>query len=331
VVKSSQADGVEMLASKGKLSLWGPYLTHVSILIIFFGAILGNILGFGGYTAINEGSSTSKYYRDSTQSEANLGFRVALRKFEIGHDIRHNPTAYRSDLVVYEGNNIVAQKVIDVNHPLTYKGVSFFQSDYGLAGLIVKITSPSGETQRLGFDLGAQSGPHGRTYAVTGEPFKEISVGGKTLTVFVHNFLPDYSGKPDTTTSFLPINPAAKIMVNDRLPEYKGLDAWSNLNWLEVGKSAKYKGFTVTLEDVVDYTGLQVSRNPGLPIIYIGFGLLLLGVFLSFYVVHKIVRLRIAADGGDVTVLMGASSREEPTVFDADFQRLRDNYRGDQS
>ena len=323
VIKSTDTGDVVLLAAKGALNLWGPYLTHLSLLVIFLGAILGNMLGFNGFTGIDEGGSTSVYVVNGDQKESNLGFRVALRKFEIDYDAAHNPTAYKSDLAIYEGDRLAAEKVIDVNHPLTYKGISFFQSDYGLSGLVIKITAPNGESMHVPFDLSTENGPHGKMYVIAGEPFKEAKIGGKTLTVFVHDFMADYSSESGAPMSFLPLNPAAKILINDRLPEYKGMDAWSRLGWLEEGKSAPYKGFVVTLEEVVDYTGLQVSRNPGLPIIYLGFCLLLAGVFLSFYVPHRVMRLRITAQEHGVTLVIGASSKDVSSVFDKDFDRIR--------
>jgi cytochrome c biogenesis protein len=93
---------------------------------------------------------------------------------------------------------------------------------------------------------------------------------------------------------------------------------------MTASQSAKYKGFTVTLERFVSYTYLQVSRNPGLPVIYAGFALMVLGVFMSFYVTHKIIRVNIAQSDDGVSVTMGASSRAEPAVFEKDFKRLRD-------
>ena len=324
ITKDNGDEDTAMFAAKGRFGLWGPYMTHLSLLIIFIGAVFGNHMGFKGYTAIHEGGYTSTYANDSNKREENLGFRVGLRKFEIGHDTKGNPTAYRSDLQVFEGDNLVAEKVIDVNHPLTYKGVSFFQYDYGLSGLVVKITELDGQTNYVDFEVETGSGPFGKTYTVAGELFKQVPVGRKTLTIFIHDLVADYSTESDSGQSDLPINPAIKIMVNYRFPEYKGRDAWSKLGWLEVGKSANFRGVTVTLDDVVDYTTLQVSKNPGLPIVYIGFALLLAGVFLSFYVPYRIIRIRIHHTGSSVTVVTGASSREDKAVFDHDFKRIGD-------
>lgn len=271
----------------GRLGIWGPYLTHLSILVIFAGAILGSRLGFEGYTTIVEGEYTETCLLKDSGQEKNLGFRVMLRKFTIEHDENRNPTGYKSDLVIFNGGKTAAKKIIDVNHPLTYKGVSFFQSDYGLDCIVLKITAPNGETAWIPFSIDTQDGPDGKQYDV--ETLKQVRVGGKKLTIFIHNFAPDYVGGEQVNASFMPINPAAQIVLNDQFPEYKGLIAWSNLGWFKKSDSKKYKGFTVTMEEIADYTGLQVVKNPGLPIIYAGFGMMLVGVFISFYLAqgHK--------------------------------------------
>lgn len=323
VRRESEGDDVVLHAARGSISLWGPFLTHLSILVIFVGAIVGGALGWEGYTTITEGKSTETYYRQGADDRSDLGFRVALRKFSIGYDEQHNPTAYRSDLRVYRGADLVAQKVIDVNHPLTYRGVSFHQTDYGLSGLTLKVTAPNGESVRVPFDIETGNGSNGKVYSISGEPFKQVKIGGKKLTIFVHDFVPDYAAGHQAGMSFLPINPAASVMVNDRFPEYKGLDAWSKLGWLALSKSNSYKGFAITLDDVVDYTGLGVSRNPGLPIIYTGFGLLLIAVFLAFYVSHMVIRVRISPSKGGAAVTAGAASRLEDSSFDRDFARIR--------
>ena len=324
VMQSHSGDAVVMRATRGGLSAWGPYLTHLSILVIFAGAIAGNILGFNGYTDITEGQSVETYYGRNNEQRLPLGFSVELRDFRIEQDASGNPTAYKSDLAVYDRGKLVARKVIDVNHPLTYKGVSFFQSSYGLAPLVVGITAPDGEKARVAFELQTQPGPRGMQHVIAGEPFKQIELAGKLLTVFVHNFSPDHGGGEAASESSLAPSPAINVMINDRLPEYKGLDAWSRLGWVTRSAPVTYKGFAVTLEEVLDYTGLQVSKNPGLPVVYAGFGLLLAGVFLSFYVVHRVVRVRIQPSKEGAAVLVGATCRGGPLVFDRDFKRLHD-------
>ena len=323
VLRGQDGGDAVLYASKGRPGIWGPYLTHLSILVIFAGAILGNRLGFHGRVAIAEGDWTDSYYLEDSGRERDLGFRLALRRFAIEHDKDRNPTGYKSDLQIFEGGKLAAGKVIDVNHPLTYKGISFFQADYGLSSVVIKVTGPNGDTERFSLDVETQDTPAGKQYFISSDPWKEVRLGGGKLTIFVHDLAPDYIGGERINASDMPLNPAIRIMANDRLPEYRGLDAWSKLGWLAVSDSAKYKGFTITLEKAVDYTGLGVAYNPGLPTIYSGFGLMLLGVFIAFYVSHKVIRVRVSSSGGGAAVLIGGMSRSDPSALDKDFERLR--------
>jgi len=326
VLRADEGQDVALYASRGRLSIWGPYLTHLSILAIFVGAILGNQLGLDGVTAVKEGGYADTAYVRKTEREQELGFRVALQKFTIRHDAQHNPTAYQSDLEILDGGRLVMRKVIDVNHPLTYKGVSFFQSDCGLSSVLLKVTGPNGETAWLPFDVDTRTEMGKKLYSMSGMPFKQINIGGKKLTVYVHDIVPDYVGGEEINASDLPINPAVLVMVNDRLPEYKGLDAWSDRVWLTESQSTSLKGYKITLDNVADYTVLQVVRNPGLPIVYTGFGLMLVGVFVSFYVTRKVIRIRISPSKKGALVAVGATSRADALAFDADFTRLHEAF-----
>lgn len=322
----SEADQSYILASKGRLSIWGPYLTHLSILVIFFGAIFGSWFGFHGFTNIIEGKETTSFHRfgDGDQ-KSDLGFKLALRRFTIEADSKHNATAYKSDVVVSDGGKIAAKKVIEVNQPLTYKGVSFFQSDFGLAGIIVQVTAPNGETAIIPFNVETRNSSDGKEYLISDQPYKTVSIGGKKITVFIHDFVPDYVGGDKVNAGFMPLNPAIQVLANDRLPEYRGLDAWERLGWIPESMGTNYKGFIISLADAVPYTGLEVSKNPCLPIIYAGFGLMLIGIFVSFYVTHKVLRVAVSPSGkSGVKVVLGATSRGGTEVFDRDFEKIRE-------
>lgn len=326
VAEERDSDDVALVASKGNGGLWGPYLTHLSILVIFIGAIYGGLFGFEGYTTITEGQSTSAYMHRGSNSMANLGFRVALRDFRVEYDEHHNPTAYKSDLQVYEGSKLVVQKVIDVNHPLTHRGISFHQSDYGMDSLVLKVTDPAGKSEYVTFAIETGASPMGKEFALAGEPFREIRLGGGKVTIFAHDFIPDYSEEHHAVSSTLPINPAIMLMANDRFPEYKGLEAWSNLGWLETSKPVEYKDLTIELERAVDYSGLQVSSNPGLYVIYAGFGIMLFGLFLSFYIQRMILRARVSTANKGSVIVVGATCRAGADVFDNDFRRLQETF-----
>ena len=52
------------------------------------------------------------------------------------------------------------------------------------------------------------------------------------------------------------------------------------------GLSTDVNGVTLSVLEVIGSTGLQIKADPGIPIVYAGFGLLMLGVMMS-YVSHS--------------------------------------------
>lgn len=318
---TAQRDGestVVLFAVKGLFGIWGPYLTHLSVLVILIGAVMGSIIGFHGYMIIPEGQYADSCYLERSGERRVLGFRIELRDFRIEHDEHHNPTGYKSYLVVYDKGRPVAEKVIDVNDPLSYKGISFFQADYGLAQLVIRVTDPAGKSERFLVDVDVVDTGAGKQYAIS-RPWLETEDG--KLTLYLHGFVPDYVGGRQISASDVPINPAVQLMANEQYPERR--DSWERLEWLEASQFLKFKGFTIGLEKVIDYTRLDVSYNPALIVVYLGFALMLIGVFLSFYVCHKVIRARISESEDGVTVLLGAISKSEPSVFGGDFDRVR--------
>lgn len=321
VSRETSGDGICIYAVKGRAGFWGPHVTHVSLLVIFIGAVYGHLLGSEGYTTIQENGRTQGYYPTGQQVKTPLGFDVALKSFTIKHDSKHNPIGYKSDLEVYDGGKLVDHKVIDVNHPLTYKGLSFYQADYGLSTLVVRITAPNGQELRIPYQIHQEDTAQGRTYSVAENTVTGFTLAGKKLTILVHKLVPDYMGEGQNGT-MLPLNPAVEVMLNDRYPEYKGMEAWTLLGWMTESQTAKYKGFTVTIEKIVSYTGLQVSHNPGLPVVYLGFGLMILGVILSLYMSPKIIRVLLTPATQGTAVAVGSTAPQMPGNPDKDIQRL---------
>ena len=322
----SEGKAISIYAAKGRACIWGPYLTHLSILVIFAGAIYGGKTGSMGSVNIYEGNRVSQYVSENTEKVLPFGFEVGLKTFKVEYDNGMNPTAFKSDLQIYKNGKQVAQKVIDVNHPLSYKGFTLFQSSYGLfAAVEVNVTAPDGTSVLIPYSVESQHTENGLEYVITDDPLKQFKLGGKVLTLYVHNVAPNYVGGEQVNAGMLPKNPGVQVMINDNFsPEHKNLKDWRSLGWLTTSTSADYKGFTVTLGRAVNFTGLSVSRNPGLPVIYLGFTLMILGVFASFYLSFKVIRISIAPSAKGVSVVMGASSKAEMSTFDKDFKRLRD-------
>ena len=125
---------LHLYAEKGIISRFGVYVTHLSIIIIFIGAIIGNVLGFKGFANIVEGESVRTIPTRGGTNHVDLGFAVRCNKFWVDFYPSGQPKEYASDLSVLENGREVLRKKIVVNDPLQYKGIWFYQSSYGSAG-----------------------------------------------------------------------------------------------------------------------------------------------------------------------------------------------------
>lgn len=350
VVTKGTKDGAVMLhASKGRFSIWGPYLTHLSLLVIFLGAIYGGLVGYEGYITIHEGERTNQYQLTKTDKLANLNFDLGLDSFNMPYEtkieidprtkqefITHALTSYQSNVKVYEGSDKpVFEKSIEMNRPLSYKGISFFQTSYGIDSVELKITAPNGESAETSFPIITEQGQRfDFARNETGLAILKPEMGGSTLWILGTDFIPDYipENGEHQFISGAPVNPAISLRVTQ--PESDPSMAhgsWELSELLQIGQDFKYKGFTITFTGVRKNTVLSVSRNPGLPIIYFGFGLLLLGVFTAFYLSHKVLRVHIAPAGKQAIVVAGVISRADPAIFVKDMARLKDAISPDES
>ena len=161
-------DGSELIAAKaGTHQRLGYIFTHTAIVIICFGGLLdGNLplkvqelLGqkrietldipesqvppisrlsiynpsFRANMTLPEGTSDNVAFvrvRDGYLVQ-DLPFRIALKDFRIEHYATGQPKSFESDIVISDPDlKEPLTKTISVNHPLIYKGVAIYQSDF---------------------------------------------------------------------------------------------------------------------------------------------------------------------------------------------------------
>ena len=58
-----------------------------------------------------------------------------------------------------------------------------------------------------------------------------------------------------------------------------------------------------------EYTGLQVTKDPGVWIVWGGSGLMILGIIVSFFFSHQRVWVRIPKDRAGEVVLAGSTNK----------------------
>jgi len=89
--------------------------------------------------------------------------------------------------------------------------------------------------------------------------------------------------------------------------------------------------FLPMLEDYhqVYYTGLQLARDPGMNVVWIGSAILVFGLCVMFYASHRKIWLRIAEEGEDASLHMGGMTNRNTLVFTEEFHQLFSRLRQD--
>lgn len=354
--EEKEEGGIQLYAEKGKFSRLGVYVTHFSIVIILAGAVLGVFLGFKGQLNLPEGvgypvafERTGPLSREAANEQniivdallgaggdarsaamrlgvpeeqlksrmellgvRPLGFLVRCEDFEVEfYGNSDMPKSYTSLLTVVEGGREVMSKWITVNDPLSYKGITFYQSSYGYTpkneGIryILKVTSATGasETMRV----------------VEGQKFL---IPGTQVEASVSSFSPalslDQSGRPFTYADTMN-NPAVELTVKDGANQYV---KWSLERYPDTGLLRG--GHSVQLLDVwgAQYTGLQVRRDPGVWMVYLGCALMSLGLFVAFFVSHRRIWVRLRTSKGSTAVVIGGSANKNRQAFERTVEKV---------
>lgn len=275
-----------------KWSRTGVYIVHLSILIIFIGAIIGTLLGFKGSVMLPEQGSTKMVYAAKDSSTIPLGFEIRCESFTIDFYDNGMPKDYTSRLTILEQDQVILQKDIEVNSPLTYRGVTFYQASYeAYRDFILKVTSTATDQSR----------------------------------VFVIPFQQQVSWD-DQGLQFGIINAEAMGQRVVRLKVwFKSGENPASVFWLDDNATSQVsiggKDFSVSAKQMYA-TGLQVAKDPGVWVVYAGCGLMMIGLFMAFFLSHKKIWLYKQADDHGITIYLSGSTHKNKPAFAGVFARI---------
>jgi len=293
---------VYFFASRGAWSRMGVYVTHFSLFLFAAGALIGARWGYKGFVQIVEGESVSEVRLRSGEL-LNLGFTVRCDDFQLEfyNDPAGRPTGrpkdYRSTLVVIENGQEVVHKTIEVNDPLIHHGIYFYQSSYGQAGgrgAWLSVFGPRRNllAHRIHLDRGG---------AIPLE-------GGDRL--ILRNLAGDFRG----------MGPAAEVALERDGKQGEPVVVFEAAQ----GNQRRLGDYVVRLEgvDTVMYTGLQVAKDPGVPVVWAGCILITLGCLVAFFTSHRRVWARVQPDDKGTHVFIGGNASRNRISFEKHFADL---------
>jgi cytochrome c biogenesis protein len=243
-----------LYARKGILGKIGPIVVHAGMLVILAGSIWGIFTGFFAQEMVPSGNTfqVKNIIEAGPFAKAQIptDWSVKVNRFWIDYTNSGAIDQFYSDLSVVDDRGEERQrKTIYVNQPLRYDGVTFYQTNWSIAAVLVRLNnSPI-------FQL-----PMGKL---------EIPGGGNIWGAWMPT-------KPDMSegVSLLATDLQGTVLVYNQQGEL--------VNAVRVGQSVSVNGIELKLIDLIGSTGLQIKADPGIPIVYTGFALLMVGVMMSY-------------------------------------------------
>jgi hypothetical protein len=142
------------------IRLQGLWLIHAGCILILAGALWGSGAGlkvynwfFGtdkiqkGQMIIFEGDAENRVRLEDSDQTRELPFHIKLKDFRIEYYKSEYVRDYISDIQVVKDGNVVAEKSIEVNHPLHFGGYHFYQSSFDTEGhkyTVLSVVSDTG-------------------------------------------------------------------------------------------------------------------------------------------------------------------------------------------
>jgi cytochrome c biogenesis protein len=318
----SEEGGMQIYAEKGGHSRLGVYVTHFSIILILIGAVIGIFFGFNASLNLLEGTAFPVAYARGTGKEIPLGFDLRCNDFEVSfYDNSDTPKSFKSWLTILENGKPVkinGKEVteIDVNSPLKYKGITFYQSSYGFSPskdslFKVSVTSGSGKKEDISLRFG-------ESFTIPG-----TSISGK-IADFSPAIAVDESGRLFTYAETMN-NPAVFIEFTEG-----GKQKYSRWILKRYPQTWSVPDGTVEFKDLwgAQYTGLQVRKDPGVWIVYLGCIVMAVGLYAAFFMSHARIWITLKEEKGGIKAIIAGSANKNKIAFEQNIEKLAGGLNG---
>ncbi|MEJ2153981.1 MAG: cytochrome c biogenesis protein ResB [Desulfobacteraceae bacterium] len=292
--------GVAITAEKGRWTRLGVYIVHLSVVVI------------------DEGDSIDTIQLRFKNETRKLPFTIQCDDFDVQFYDSGAPKEFRSKLTIIENGRVVMQKDIIVNDPLRYKGINIFQSSYGRSANQGAVLDSAKE-----IELRFQSNASGKTYNVKTQLEKpvEIPEGLGQFVLDAYHPQVQFRGM-DVGSAFVgTLTPKggdpSQVLLPIKFPRFDTMRKGDVVISVAPGVEALFKERF--------FTGLQITNDPGVTMVYIGFTLIVLGCMVTFFMSHQQVVVEIQPKGKNIAVMVSGKTNKNRVGFDHKLERLVKN------
>jgi len=322
VTQAARDDGADLFAEKGRSARWGLWVIHLAFLIALLGALVNRFAAFEGTALVpgNGGRANSMVIRgrDGSELTRNLGLVVQCDDFRLKDATPGKPGASQSDLRLLSGepgseNRVLAQKTISANDPLEFGGLTFQQATFeqleqGSRAQVALVDKVTGREQEM--KLGA------------GESLE----AAEGLTFRLVDYQEDFVGMGPAVQVMRVEEPPGALVNKSagprRVPsaQAKLSSFWIFANKPDFDRDNRTDRFALKFGKVAPLyaTGLRISHDPSIPLLYAGGALLVAGLVLSFSTSHKRIWARLHAG----RVAIGGAAHRNQEAFSRELEKI---------
>jgi cytochrome c biogenesis protein len=232
---------------RGILGRFAPIIVHIAMLLVLTGNTIAAFGSFNAQELIARGEIFQIQNVIAKSFFAKIPeYPIRINDFWIDYGLNNNIKQFYSDLsVLSENGKEVMHKTISVNFPLRFHNLTFYQTDWNAIGLRVKADTEI-------YQLPLNSLSNAKNIWVTWIPFFSADIDGITFITSTLN------GKFSLYTNGVLLG---NFNIGDKIFQLGGL----------------------TIFEVMTETGLQIKSDPGIPLIYLGFVILMLSSLISYF------------------------------------------------
>ncbi len=315
--ESAKGGKIVILARKRRLGWFGSDIVHLGLLVIIAGGFTSGLGVRRSELALTDGQ---------TADVPHAAFQLRLDKFETEYYPQGGVKDWKSTVSVIEGGAPVFTRVVEVNEPLTYKGISFYQQSYGWdwtrSRVVLELRKPADPAVLKTVTLNVGQRAAVESPDVTG--------------IIVRRFVPDFvigEGNQIQSRSEEPNNPAA--LVEAWNGEERVFSGWVFAKFPDFGqghapdKAADAPKIAVVLKDysAAPYSVLEAAKDPGANLIWLGCLLISVGFFLAFYWPPREIRVVLEESQGKVDLAAGGQAAKSREAFQAEFDGIFESIR----
>ena len=224
---------------------------------------------------------------------------------------------FRSDLTFLKDGRIQKQGALLVNHPLTFGGLRFYQSSYGVI--------PGGRVS-LSWTKGSQKS-EGREVSA-GDRFDLPGAAAQVEVLRVEGDLMKMG--PAVKLSIVSAGREVQFWVFANIEKIKEANP-GVLAQMPVMNPGLFSPYLFSLDKTTGerfYTVLQAVRDPGTPLVAAGAALLIVGLMVAFFFSHRRLWIRVEPRKGKSRIAVAGTCNRDDVGLEGELQRLMTEIRG---